>query len=262
MSKTKAEKVRKSQQAKVDAKEAARRQVQEESLILEIEESLKQERIEKIWKEYGPYILAAACLVVLATAAVTGWQGYRSKVNAEKTEILLTAIDAEDQARALAEALPRLEGGSKFVALFTNAGLMIENGDAQAALELYKNGAKDESLPKVFRDLAAYMAVKLEWATSETPDSDALLAQLAPLWQDEAGPWRWHARLQAAMILAHDKQQYLEARKHLTQVMLQEGVPPSLAERARSLDHIYYLRQQMMQNNAPQDADKGEDQQG
>ena len=244
-------KTAKTKQDKQAQKEAAMKQAQNESLIIEIEEAIKQEKLENLWKNYGSFLIGGALFIVLATAAFVGWRSYNDNKNAEKTKILIAAMDADDQAKSLADIMPELSGGTEFVALFTAAGLMIGDGNHTGALELYRKGSQDKTLPHIFRDLATYMAVQLEWSDSEKPDSDKLLAELAPLWQDESNPWRWHARLQTAMILAQDKHDYQGAREQLTQVMLQDGVPPTLSEKAKSLDHIYYLLQQTAAKDAP-----------
>ena len=43
----------------------------DESIFREVDEELKQERYEKLWREYRWYIIGAAIVVV---AAVAGWQ--------------------------------------------------------------------------------------------------------------------------------------------------------------------------------------------
>ena len=42
----------------------------------EVEEEVRKERYEKLWKQYGNYIIVAAALIVAAVAAFQAWQRY------------------------------------------------------------------------------------------------------------------------------------------------------------------------------------------
>ena len=45
-------------------------------IFQEVEEDVRRERYEQIWKKYGNYILAAAVLFVLAAGAYQAWKSY------------------------------------------------------------------------------------------------------------------------------------------------------------------------------------------
>ena len=48
---------------------------QDDGLLREIDEELRQEQAQKLWKTYGKYVIAVAVAVV---AVVAGYQGYRA----------------------------------------------------------------------------------------------------------------------------------------------------------------------------------------
>ncbi len=216
-----------------------------DDLIHEIEESIHQERLEKLWKEYGSYLIAAIVLVVLATALVSGWRSWNSKVNTSQTTAMIEALEKEDKVAALDQIIQGLRPSQRAIAHLTAAGLLLRDGEQEAALEHYTKTASNKDIKPVFRDLAQLMAVRLEWGmdSGEAQSSpQVLLARLKPVWSDKKSPWRHHAHLQAAMILAHANGDYNGAREHLTLITTAEGVPQSLAERARSLAHVYALK--------------------
>ena len=50
---------------------------QDDGLLREVEEELRRERLEKIWKQYGTYILAAAAVIVLGVLGFKYWESHR-----------------------------------------------------------------------------------------------------------------------------------------------------------------------------------------
>ena len=209
-------------------------------LIHEVEESIKQERLEKLWKEYGSYLIAAAILAVLLTALFTGWRSWNEKVNISQTTALIEALDQENKPEALEQITGSLRPNHRAIARLTAAGLLLRDGKQEEALSSYRAAADDRDIQPVFRDLSRLMAVRLEWGMQK-PDANpqALLAALQPIWEDGANPWRWHSHEQAALILAHAQNDYVNARAHLAKIIEAKDIPPSLQERARALDRVY-----------------------
>lgn len=217
-------------------------------LVREVEDSIRQEQLQTFWKEYGPYLVGAAVLAVLLTAAVTGWRGWTGGIHARETTALLQALDMKDAPAALEKAEADLTGGRKAAAGITAAGILARDGKLKEAAALYRTTAQDTSLPRDFRHLALLMAVRTGWTMKESGEEAAAQTQgfldsLETIRSDGSSPWRWHAAVQAALILAHDKQDYAQARRMLAPVLSAQGLAPSLAERARALDHVYALKE-------------------
>lgn len=220
-------------------------------LIHEVEETLKREELERFWREYRFFLIGAVAAAILLTAAVSGWQSYKYKVNTTQTAVLTTAMSAEEDnlAAALAEAAPKLSGGRRAMALLTEAGALQRAGKMQEALGVYRTAAADGSLPAVWRDLASLLAVRMQWAAEmalKPETARGLIDELGPIIKNADSPWRWHAGLQAAMIAAHGLGDYDMALSYLTSLSDtgadRNSVPPSLKERARALAHVYRIR--------------------
>ncbi|MCB1555988.1 MAG: hypothetical protein KDJ15_01610 [Alphaproteobacteria bacterium] len=207
-------------------------------LIHEVEESLKQERLAALWKEYGPYIIAGCVLAVLMTAAVTGWRSWNARVNQAQTAMIVAATDSEDVPAALGVVVGELRPGQRGIARLTAAGILAQEGKTEDARTAYEDAAVDKGLPAVWRDLATVMAVRLAPAEASPV---ALLARLSPIMDDRDNPWRGHAALEAAVIAMHKMHDPAAARGYLAAVTEAEGLPPSLTGRAAALDHLYSL---------------------
>lgn len=217
-------------------------------LIHEVEESLRQERIERLWKEYGPYIIAGVVLAVLLTGIMSGWRTWQEKTNMAATTALITAFDGEASGvpAAVDKIMPSLKGGQRAAADLTLAGMLMSDGKAAEALKRYQAVASDKAAPDVYRDLAELFAVRLEW--SMKPDkagAEGFLKRLAPMVADDKNPWRGHARIQAALIAAHALSDYFTAQEYLNPITRAQPseFPPSLKERAKALEHLYALQQ-------------------
>jgi len=225
-------------------------------LIHEVEESIKQEQLEKFWKEYGSYIIAAAILAVLITALVSGYRAWNAKINTSQTTALIEALDQDDKVAALDGITPTMRPSHRAISYLTAAGLLADDGKQEEALKHYQTAANDRDIEPVFRDLAQLMAVRLEFAM-EKPGANpqSFVAALQPIWENAQSPWRYHAHEQAALILAHAQNDYVNARAHLRAILeAKEGVMPSMQERARALDHVYVQKISAAAAEKPADA--------
>lgn len=212
-------------------------------LIQEVEDSLRKEKMDKFWKEYGPYIIAGAVMAVLLTGLIGSWRVWNHAQNEASTNLMLETTIEAGQIDALEEVIPEMRPGHRALSHLSAAGVLLEDGDSDAALSHYRQAAADRSAPSPYRELAALLAVRLEWSL-ERPDTDAraLINALDPLLRNRNSPWHYHAQLQAAQITAHDHRDYAGARQYLAPVLRADGLPQSLTERAQRLDHLYGLR--------------------
>lgn len=211
-------------------------------LIHEVEESLRRERLAALWKEHGPFLLAGAVLAVLATGMISGFRSWNERANAAQTASFLEAVDLDEEKRA--KALEGLSGslrpGQRSLALLVGAGTLLQQGKEAEALEMYRKAAADRELPADMRGLAVLQSVRVEWSLGGG-DAQAMLQALQPLIDDADSPWRWHARVQAALVAHHGLKDDALARSHLGAVIEAEDAPQPLRERAKALDHVYSL---------------------
>lgn len=215
-------------------------------LIIEIEEAVRREKLEKAAKEYGPYVLAGCALAILITAASVGWQSWQTRANAKHTAAILAAIEnsGDNTAQALADTAGQLGAGQAVVARLTAAGAYLGKDNKAEALKQFQLAAAEKGAPAILRDFAILQSVRLEWDTAaEGVDAKALIQKLLPLTGDKGNPWQAQARVQAAIITAQGLDDLAGARAILAEVLKHKDVlPGSLAQRAAALDHVYALR--------------------
>ncbi|HTK85784.1 MAG TPA: hypothetical protein VL625_11945 [Patescibacteria group bacterium] len=221
-------------------------------LIHEVEESLRQERIHEMWKEYGPYIITGCILAVLFTGVRSVWHNHEVRVNTTQTAAVVDATEAADPAASLKSVATGLRGGPRAVAMLTEAGTLVENGKSADAVAAYERAANDRGVPEPFRSLALLLEIRTAWSSNSkisTPvawpvgndkaaNGSALIARLQPLF-DQNNPWRGYARVQAALIAAHDLGDYTKAREFLWPVRTDVHQPAAIVSQADMLDRVY-----------------------
>ncbi|MBV9043629.1 MAG: tetratricopeptide repeat protein [Alphaproteobacteria bacterium] len=163
-------------------------------IFQEVEEEVRRERFEQIWKQYGDYIIAGVALVVIAVAGWQLWQRYEASQRLKASEQLIAAQQLADSGN-LAKATPALAvlakdapNGYAKLAKLSQAGSLLAAGQRAAAIEIYKGVAADDSGP-----LGRAALVRAAWAMADTSPRADVEALLAPL-NDAASPWRHNAR--------------------------------------------------------------------
>jgi hypothetical protein len=210
-------------------------------IFQEVDEIMKQERMEKFWKENKAWIIAFIVLTILGTAAISGYKYWNAGVQEEQTAVLVSMFDNPDFPAGVSEQAQDLRPGLRGIALLGAAQHEMDAGNTGSALEFYKNAAQDSALPDDFSGMAQMMTVRLDQDMS----AGEKLTILKKVFDNGNSPWRFHAQLEAALVEAHDNNDYAAARFHVERILRAEGaVSSSLLNKARSLDHVYTLKQQ------------------
>ena len=164
-------------------------------IFREVDEEVRRERLEQLWRRYGTYITAAA-LVVLA--CVGAWRGYiyweeRKAAEAgaayEAASGLADAGKHSEAEAAFAKLASEGTAGYRSLARFREAA-QFGLSDPKAAVAAYDALASDASLGQSLQDLAAVRAALLLVDTASYQD---LRARLEPLTAADR-PFRHSAR--------------------------------------------------------------------
>ncbi len=207
-------------------------------LLAEMDEAIKRERLEHIWKTYGNLILSVILLVILGTGGYSAYSGWQNSKNQKQTDLLLETEALGDPAK-LSEISKDLSSGMVSVAKLRAAGaFLVKKEDAQA-LALYAEVAQNKSTPKEIQDLAGFMKARLSART----DPDSSISALETMSADGNNAYRFHAHLEAAVLYAHTKQDYSSALKHLNILIAEKDIPPTLNAKANALSVLYALKE-------------------
>lgn len=155
-----------------------------ENIFREVDEQLRSERMRRLWTQFGPFVIGAAVLVVLAVAVNEGWSWYQNSRAAEASDRLYAALEtAEGGDIATArEALAAIEAeginGYPTLARFRQAALLAESGDTEGAVAAYDALASTESNIQL-RELAFVMGANLLVDTGTLADVEARIGTIA-----------------------------------------------------------------------------------
>ncbi len=167
-----------------------------DEFIREVDEEVRQERYERLWKRYGRFVVAGAVAIVLAAIAGVLWQNYQQQRREADSRAFIQAITlanqdhAEEAINLLGALVTDGSAGYALLAKLREAGLLVHSGDVEAAIIVYKRIAEDGSVQQVYRDYAMLMAVLNEIDTIDPDDADTRLASLMA----DGNAWRFSAR--------------------------------------------------------------------
>jgi hypothetical protein len=200
-------------------------------IFREVEEDVRRERYEQLWKKYGDYAIAGAALIIIAVAGFQLWRVYDQRARAKASdeymvaEQLFEAGQASEAAEAFAKLQKTAPGGYAAIAKLQVADSMQAAGNVADAISVYKQiiAGKDDMLGAIAR-------IHAGWAIVDTASKSDVENLVSPL---TASSSPWHAM--AREILA-----YADYRTGDTQNALREyqdllndpNAPPQLRVRS------------------------------
>ncbi len=163
-------------------------------IFREVEEEVRREQYEQLWKKYGDYIIAAVALLVIGVAGFELWRYYDANQRArasdeyQAAQALLDRNKTVDAAAAFARLAKDAPGGYAEIAQLQAADALLAAGKTKEAVAVYKKieGGSDDILGAVAR-------IRIGWATVEDAPRLELETLLAPL-TDPTSPWKSTAR--------------------------------------------------------------------
>jgi len=202
-------------------------------IFREIDEELRRDNLEQLWKRYGKYVVVLAVLVVLATAAVMGWRSYQERQATASGTQYQAALDLArqgkdaDAAAAFAVLAQSSASGRALLARLEEAAAKIRASDVAGATAIYDQIASDTATPAEYRNVATML-----WAryALEQSDPKLVIAKLQPL-AAPTSPWTGLARetIALAELKAGDS---AKARADFDAIAKDDALPGALKERA------------------------------
>ena len=222
-------------------------------IFREVDEALQQEKMAKIWKEYGPTLVLAAILMVLTTGLTTAYRAWDSSRNQQETAKLVLASEQKDIASAMEKAAGDSRDGHKAIAFLNAAAKYADKKDFTKAATLYKELADDSSIPHDLRDLSSIFYVRAALlAPGKAPALDSLIQRLLPIDGNDRSPFQKQAKLETALLYGNGMKDYTKALE-LLKGFGEETGEDSLNEKAAALTHLYEHEQSTAQKPAAQE---------
>ena len=199
-------------------------------IFQEVQEDVRRERLENIWKSYGNYIIA---FVVLVFAGIGGWQLWDRHDHAEREKIASQLVAAQritnprDAANAFHDLADAPKGYGRLARL-AQANAMVAAGQRDDGIALYKQLAADDS-----GTVGTVARLRAAWALADTASRTQLNDLLQPLLTPD-NAWRQNAQ----EVLAYADYRALDlksAQAKYTALSLDPEAPDQLRARAKAM---------------------------
>ena len=159
-------------------------------IFQEIDEDLRQDKVARLWKAYGKYLVALAVFIILVIASYRFIE-HKNEKNREQTSELYELASETDRSGNKKAAIELFSDemfdeniGYSIISRLKKAALAKSNNDLEGAEIVLKEIITNEDIPLYLRDLA-----RLKLFAS---DSDNNSSQLEVLIEEE-GPWKFLA---------------------------------------------------------------------
>lgn len=215
---------------------ARRRAAQEDALLREVDDAVRQDDLANFGKRYGRPLAVAAGVLMLGFGGYLFWESRRDAARETQSETLIAALDQAQAGnlpaastgveRLLADGAPGPNASAELLA----AGAASAQNRPAEAVRILSALADDGSAPTPLRDLARIRLVALQF---DTMDKSRIAAQLAPLAQP-ANPWFGSAGELLAMAWLEQGKR-AEAGRLFAQIAGAETVPDPIRSRARQM---------------------------
>jgi len=207
----------------------------------EVEEELREERMQEFLKKYGILLIAACLLVVGSVAGWKAWGWYEERRDLDAASRYLAASSSaaaagvagpnrQLAAAAFQAAAANSPDGYRVLSRLREAALRAESGELDGASALWDQVSADSSTDPLLRDLAS-----LTWCMhhADKADPGVLESRLKPL-AAPGNAWRALAREQLALLDL--RQGRTDAAKSELKVLsVDPGTPDGARARARVL---------------------------
>ena len=209
---------------------------EDDGLIREVEEELRREQYEKLWKQYGTYILIAAAAIVIAVGGYNYWQYARLKAAEDNGAQFTKAVELfqegkkADAEKAMQKLASDGSGGYQALARLKLAGDLATAGKTAEAVAAFDKIAGDTSSDELLRQVAQLRAAMLRLDTADWTEMKNRLNDLVA----DTNPWRFSAR-ELRGLAAFKASKLAEARKEFSALLADQAVPAGIRRRANMM---------------------------
>jgi hypothetical protein len=200
-------------------------------IFREVEEDVRRERMEKLWKAYGSYVMAALVLLFAGIAAWQVWERHEAQQRAKTSDAFIAAqriTNPQTAAASFADVARNAPKGYAELARLSEAAAMFASGQTGPAIDLYKQIANEDNGP-----VGSVARLRAAWAEADTASRTDLAAWVKPL--DQPGsPWRQNAQ----EVLAYADYRAMDSKAALAKYAILATDPESpdgLRRRAQAM---------------------------
>ena len=206
----------------------------------EIDEDIRRERYQKLWKTYGKFLILAVILFFVLAAIYITWTNYLDNLKQKEGEIFSNSLELieneswEAASLKLSNLYNSSSSGYRSLAKLQHASVLVKNNKIDEAIIIYRDLINDEKSNIIYRDLARYFVIIHTFDIAEDSEIIENLAYLL----EEGNPWYYPAReLEGFRLLKLGN--YKESKRIFLSLSEDIEVPSGI--RMRSAEMLTYL---------------------
>lgn len=203
-------------------------------IFQEVDEDIRREQMRRLWDRFGPYVLAAAVLIVVATAGYKGWEYWQERQAQAMGDRFIAALQAandgkhDEALKAFQEISKDGSGGYPALARFRVASEEALNGNHSGAVADFTALSNDSSVNPDIQAMAKLRAALLTVDTASFADMQSRIGDLATV----GSPWRQSAR-EILGLAAWRTGDYAASRKYFDEIANDVDTSRELHDRAQ-----------------------------
>lgn len=205
-----------------------------DSLLREVEEELRRERMQKIWERYNGLILGGALLIVLSVGGYR-YLEHRRIVSAQAAGAEYAAAQrlsdenkTEEAKKAFEKIAQSAPTGYAALAKLHLAGAAAKDGKTDEAIAAYESLINDVGVDRLLKNFAQLQIASLQVGVADFTEVQNRLTPLA----GEDGAYKTTAQ-ELLGVAALKAGKIEEARKYLEPLLLDAGASRGLQERVK-----------------------------
>jgi hypothetical protein len=207
---------------------------EDDNFIREVNEELRSDQANALWKKYGKLIIGGAVAIVLGVAGNVGYKNWVDGQAAASGDIFLEALTharegRNDEALAAFDQL-KAEGYGSYpvLAKMRAATVIAEQGNAENAIAEFLSVANDSSVADALKDVAK---IRAGYLMVDVNTYDEVAAQVEVL-TNTTNTMRHSAR-EILGLSAFKANDYARAKDWFTLVVEDTSTPQQIAARAQ-----------------------------
>lgn len=212
--------------------------MERDALMREVDEELRREQFQKLWNQYGTYMIGAALALLIGVAGYK-WNESRRIAAADRAgqqfeeALNLVTGGQEADARKILQGISSGSGAAyPVLAQLALAGQAVKAGNAADAIAAYEQAAAKAQDPLI-RDFARLQSTALKIDSADFTEVKNRLNDLI----GDKNPWRYLAR-ELMGVAAIRGGQLDEARGLLAPMSADPRAPAAARERAGALMNV------------------------
>ena len=208
---------------------------EQELAIREVDEEVRRDKMDAVWRKYGRYVIGGAVGIVLAVAGLTGWDAYIDSKESASSNTFTAAVEkaaaeGADVASIWAETRSKVDGGYKELTYLHEAAGLAEAGNLDAAIATYDELANLNGVDAAIKDLGQLLAARTEMQLNKLPEARGRLSLLA----GNEGVWSLSANESLAVIDMMEGS-FASAQQRFSDIAAGAATPQTMRTRASEL---------------------------